>query len=118
MIDVGSVDEVPPGTAMHADVEGTPVCIVNVDGTLHAIHDTCTHALESLCGGWIDGERIECPRHGAYFSVVTGEALTPPATLPLPRFDVEVRDGRILVDPIPSHPHPLLQRHEYGASRG
>jgi len=98
VIDVGSVDEVPPGTAMHADLEGTPVCVVNVDGTLHAIHDTCTHALESLCGGWIDGERIECPRHGAYFSVVTGEALTPgekkqllPASTP--RIDLRLKQG-------------------------
>jgi 3-phenylpropionate/trans-cinnamate dioxygenase ferredoxin subunit len=89
------------------EVGGTPVCLVNVDGSLHAVHDTCTHALESLSGGFVEGERIECPRHGALFSVVTGEALTPPATRPLPVFAVRVEEGRVLVDPVPSRPHPL-----------
>ena len=35
------------------------------------------------------------------------QELTPPATLPLPVFPVEVRDGRVLVTPAPSHPHPI-----------
>ena len=71
--------------------------------------DYAVVALESLAGGYIDRDRIECPRHGASFSVVTGEAVTPPATLPLPTFTVEVRDGRVLLDPTPSHPHPLIR---------
>lgn len=109
MIDVAALDEIDPGSSLRVEVEGTPVCLVRLDGSVHAIHDTCTHALESLSGGYIDRDRIECPRHGAYFSVVTGEAVTPPATLPLPTFAVEVRDGRVLVDPNPSHPHPLIR---------
>ena len=59
-------------------VGDTPVCLVNVDGEVLAVHDVCTHALESLSGGWVEGDRIECPRHGAAFSLRTGEALTPP----------------------------------------
>ena len=107
LVDVAALDDVRPGHALRVDVDDLPVCLVNVDGTVHAIHDTCTHALESLAGGWVEGDRIECPRHGAFFSVVTGEALTLPATKPLPVFRVEVADGRVLVDPVPSHPHPI-----------
>jgi 3-phenylpropionate/trans-cinnamate dioxygenase ferredoxin subunit len=110
-VDVASIEEVQPGTALRVDLDGAPVCLVNVDGTVYAIHDTCTHAFESLCEGWIDGDRIECPRHGANFSVVTGEALTPPANLPLPTYPVEVRDGRVLVVPEPSRPHPIDPKH-------
>ena len=73
------------------------------------VHDVCTHALESLSGGWVEGDRIECPRHGAAFSLRSGEALTPPAIRPLPTFAVEVRDGRVLVDPTPSRAHPLIR---------
>ena len=91
------------------EVDGTPVVLVNVDGEVLAVHDVCTHALESLSGGWVDEDRIECPRHGAAFSLRSGEALTPPANLPLPTFAVEVRDGRVLVDPAPSHEHPLIR---------
>jgi nitrite reductase/ring-hydroxylating ferredoxin subunit len=107
MVDVASVADVPPGDSLLVHVAGTPVCLVNVDGTVHAIHDVCTHALESLTGGYIDGDRIECPRHGAAFSVVTGKALTPPANKDLPTFRVEIRDDRVFVDPTPSHEHPI-----------
>ena len=106
-VDVAAVGDVPDGGSIRVDVAGTPVCLVNLGGTFHALHDTCTHARESLSGAYIDGDRIECPRHGAYFSIVTGEALTPPATTPLPTFGVTVEGGRVLVDPAPSHKHPF-----------
>jgi 3-phenylpropionate/trans-cinnamate dioxygenase ferredoxin subunit len=115
MIDAIAVDDVSPGASVRVEIDGTPVCIVNLDGDFHAIHDTCTHALESLAGGYIEDGKIECPRHGAFFDIVTGTAVTPPATLPVPRFACAVQDGRVVVDPTPSHPHPLLQRKEYQA---
>ena len=94
---------------MLVEVGDTPVCLVNVDGSVLAVHDVCTHALASLSAGWVEGDRIECPRHGAQFSLRTGEALTPPASRALPTFAVEVRDGRVLVDPVPSCDHPLIR---------
>lgn len=109
MIDVGAVEELAPGEPRLVEVDGTPVCLVNVEGTVRAVHDVCTHAFESLSGGWVEGDTIECPRHGAAFSLETGEALSPPATRPLPTFRVEVRDGRVLLDPTPSHDHPIVR---------
>ena len=94
---------------MLVEVAETPVCLVNVDGTVLAVHDVCTHAMESLSAGWVEGDRIECPRHGAQFSLRTGDALTPPASRALPIFGVEIRDGRVLVDPTPSCEHPLIR---------
>ena len=109
MIDVAAVDDLAPGEPVLVRVGETPVCLVALDGEVLAVHDVCTHALESLSGGWVEGETIECPRHGATFCLRTGEALTPPATKPLPTFAVEVRDGRVLVDPAPSREHPLMR---------
>jgi 3-phenylpropionate/trans-cinnamate dioxygenase ferredoxin subunit len=109
LIDVAAADDLAPGEPVLVEVEGTPVVLVNVDGEVLAVHDVCTHALESLSGGWVEEDRIECPRHGAAFSLRTGEVLTPPATTALPTFAVEVRDGRVLVDPTPSHEHPLIR---------
>ena len=107
LVDVAASADVPPGAALRVEVGDTPVALVNVDGDIRAVHDTCTHAHESIAGGWVDGDRIECPRHGAFFSVTDGSVLSPPATQPLPTFAVEQRDGRVLVDPTPSRPHPL-----------
>jgi 3-phenylpropionate/trans-cinnamate dioxygenase ferredoxin subunit len=109
-VDVAALEDLAPGTAVRVEVEGTPICLVNTGEQVRAVHDTCTHARESLSAGWVDEGRIECPRHGALFDLATGEAVTPPATLPLPTYAVEVRDGRVLVDPTPSHAHPLDAR--------
>jgi 3-phenylpropionate/trans-cinnamate dioxygenase ferredoxin subunit len=109
VIDVGAMEELAPGEPRLVDVDGIPVCLVNVDGTVRAVHDICTHAMESLSGGWVDGDTIECPRHGALFSLETGDVLSPPATRPLPTFRVEVQDGRVLLDPTPSHDHPIVR---------
>ena len=108
-MDAIALDELADGEPHLVLVDDTPVCVVMVDGEVLAVHDTCTHALESLSGGWVEGDRIECPRHGAAFSLRTGDALTPPAIRPLPTFPVEVRDGRVLIDPTPSRPHPLIR---------
>jgi 3-phenylpropionate/trans-cinnamate dioxygenase ferredoxin component len=109
VIDVAAMEDLVPGEPVLVQVDGTPVCLVNVDGEVLAVHDICTHARESLTGGWVDDDRITCPRHGAEFSLRTGEVLTPPATLALPTFHAEVRDGRVLVDPVASREHPLMR---------
>lgn len=107
-VDVGALDALEPGSALRVELGDTPVCVVRVGDEVFAVHDICTHALESLSAGWVEGDRIECPRHGAQFSVRSGEALTPPASRAVPTFPVEVREGRIIVDPTPSHPHPIV----------
>ena len=108
LVDVAARDDVAPGTTLRVEVGDVPICLVGAEsGELYAVHDVCTHAEASLSEGWVDRDRIECPRHGAAFSAASGEVLTPPATMPLPTFSVEVHAGRILVDPTPSRPHPL-----------
>ncbi|MFN8108863.1 MAG: non-heme iron oxygenase ferredoxin subunit [Thermoleophilia bacterium] len=106
-VDVAAVADLPEGTMRRVELAGTPVCLVHAGGVIHALHDTCTHARASLSEGFLDDGRLECPRHGAQFDVATGTALTPPASSPQPMFAVTVSDGRILVDPTPSHSHPF-----------
>ena len=107
-VDVAAAADIEDGATMLVEVGNTPILIVNMGGTFRAVHDICTHAEESLAEGYVEAGTIECPRHGAQFSLEDGEALTPPATQALPTFPVEVRDGRGFVDPTaPSVPHPL-----------
>lgn len=118
MVDVAAMADVPEDGTHQVEVNEIPICLVRTGDAVFAVHNICTHARERLDGGWVEDGTIECPRHGARFSLQTGEALTPPANTPLPTFHVEIRGDRILVDPTPSHPHPLLERNEYGAARG
>ena len=109
-VDVAAFDELSDGEARLVRVADTGVALVRHGEEVYAVHDTCSHALESLSGGWVEDGTIECPRHGAAFRLSDGEALTPPATQALPVFPVEILDGRVLVTPEPSCPHPILDR--------
>lgn len=82
-----------PGEHREVDVDGTPIVVFNIDGEFFAIEDVCTHDGGRLTGGCVHGDEIECPRHGARFSIRTGEALTAPAYEPTATFPVKVEDG-------------------------
>ena len=73
------------------------ILLCNVDGTIYAVEDVCTHDGGALDAGELDGSRVMCPRHGAFFDVTSGRALTLPAILPLPTYAVEVVDDDIFV---------------------
>ena len=84
--------ELVAGSPKLVMVDGTPVCVAIIDGDVYAIGDTCTHADASLSEGELDGSLIECWLHGAQFDMRTGAAVTPPATAPAKKFQVNI-DG-------------------------
>ena len=98
-VKVAQTDELEPGQMKAVDVGDDRILIVNVNGSYHAMDDTCSHAFAPLSGGEISGEEIECPLHGGVFNVTTGEALSPPASETLTMYQVRVDGGDILVGP-------------------
>jgi len=56
-------------------VGGKEVLIVNVEGSYHAIANTCTHSGGSMVKGVLDGCIVTCPKHGARFDVRNGKAV-------------------------------------------
>ena len=48
--------------------------------------------------GELDGEEIECPRHGARFDVTTGRATCMPAVVPVKTYQVRVEGGEVQVN--------------------
>ena len=96
---VCSVADVATGTAARFDVDGHRLCVVNVEGTFYVIGDECSHEDYSLAEGdvWEDEREIECPKHGAMFSLRTGEPLTLPATRPVPTYAVHVEGDDVVV---------------------
>ncbi|MDN0083382.1 non-heme iron oxygenase ferredoxin subunit [Crenobacter sp. SG2305] len=96
-VDVARADDFLPGSCLTVDVDGVPIAVFNVAGRYHAIEDMCTHEAEPLSGGEFVGDTITCPRHGSLFSLLTGEALSPPAYEPVATFPVRVEDGMVQV---------------------
>ena len=102
-VDVAKTDEFPPGTGRLVDMDETMVAVFNLNGNYYAIEDVCTHDGSPFLGcgleprDLMEGDEIVCPRHGARFSIVTGEALSPPAYEPTTIFPTRVDAGMVQV---------------------
>jgi 3-phenylpropionate/trans-cinnamate dioxygenase ferredoxin subunit len=89
-VTVCKADFLEPGELMYVEVDDEPVCLINLDGELHAINDTCTHEEASLSDGTIDGDLIECPLHGGAFDIRTGAAAAMPVVVATEKYDVRI----------------------------
>ena len=94
-IRVCATAELLPGEYHSVYAGDTPIAVFNLDGELYAIEDVCTHDGGELTGGIIEGNQIECPRHGARFDIRSGAVLCPPAYEPIAKFPVRVEDGAV-----------------------
>ena len=95
---VASLDECPVGELKSVMADDISVVLANVDGTVCALQDQCSHEEYPLSDGELDGQDVICVYHGARFDVCTGQRKALPAVLPVRSFPVEVRDGDVYVD--------------------
>jgi len=98
-VEVARVEDIPPGHAARLEIDAVAVAVFNVNGTFHAIDDTCTHAEASLSEGELEPDRcaVECPLHGAVFDLQTGEPLSLPAIEPVRVHHTTITDGSLSV---------------------
>ena len=89
--------DVPPGRVKVVEVEELRIALCNVGGEIYAIQDICTHDGFPLDQAELEGEVIECPRHGARFNVRTGAVVSLPASMPLPTYQVRMKGEDIEV---------------------
>lgn len=86
--------------ARRFDVDDVPMAVVlDSNGEVHAIGDTCTHGEISLSEGFVDDDALECWAHGSRFSLRTGHPLNLPAYEPVPVYVVQIDGDDVLVDP-------------------
>ena len=94
---VAKVSDLEPGELMYVEVGDEFVCLINMDGEIHAINDTCTHEEASLSDGEICGDEIECPLHGGAFNIRTGEPAAFPVVVPIEKYGVRIVGDEIQV---------------------
>jgi 3-phenylpropionate/trans-cinnamate dioxygenase ferredoxin subunit len=117
-VDLLGVDEVPEGSLKMAFVDGTDqVVVVHANGVIRAFQGICTHEYFELDKGFLTGGgspdpdgrpsgTLTCALHLSRFDLATGEALDPPAELPIASYPVIIQDGRVLIE-IPDGPLPV-----------
>lgn len=98
----GKASELAPGRVrLVTGPDDQRLAVCNVDGAYYAIEDVCTHDGGSLDQGELEGDEIECPRHGARFDVRTGRATLMPAVMPVQTFAVRVEGDDLFVSSTP-----------------
>ncbi len=99
---IGLASEFSPSTAKKVDVNGHVIAVVRIEDDFYAIGDVCSHADFSLSEGtvWTDECELECWKHGATFSLRTGEPLSLPATVPVPVYAIR-RNGDDIIVSVP-----------------
>ena len=84
-------------------VDQQAVFVLKADDEVFAIGNQCTHQGAGLDKGVVriagSVRSVTCPAHGSMFNLETGKPMRPPATKPVPVYDVKVEDGRVFVRP-------------------
>jgi 3-phenylpropionate/trans-cinnamate dioxygenase ferredoxin subunit len=97
-VPVARLEDVPEGTMHMAQVDGTDILLVHLDGRVRAMQGICSHEYFELDKGFLTRDSLTCALHLSRFDLGTGEALDPPAELPLVMWPVSVEDGTIMVE--------------------
>jgi 3-phenylpropionate/trans-cinnamate dioxygenase ferredoxin subunit len=95
---VAALGDIPENDMIRVRTEAGWVALYNVDGTIYATDDNCSHATASLSRGSLKGCVVECPLHGATFDVRTGRNLTFPAVVPIKSYPVKVEGGEVFIE--------------------
>lgn len=74
-VKIANTSDVLVGHKLKVTLEGKDIMLTNLGGTYYAMDNTCPHMGGSLSDGRIEGTSIVCPRHGAAYDIVTGQAV-------------------------------------------
>ena len=96
-IQIAPLTDLPPGGRLFVEVDGRPIVVFNLAGTLFAIGDVCSHDNGPVGDGDLEEYEVICPRHGARFDIRTGQTMGLPAVVDIPAYPVRVVEGKIEV---------------------
>lgn len=97
-IDVGTIQSCPVGQRLVVNTAAGKVAVFHLQSGLYAIEDRCSHDGGELASGKCEGNEIICPRHGARFCLLNGEALTAPAYESIETYPVRIQGDLIQID--------------------
>ena len=95
LVRICATTDVPDASGRSFVIGNRHIAVFNNGGTFYVTSDLCSHEHEHLSDGWLDEDKIECPRHGAQFDLVTGEALSLPAMDPIEVFAAKIENGDV-----------------------
>ncbi len=100
-----SVGDVPDADSVPVTVAGRQLLLFRLNDQIHATQRRCLHQGADLSDGIVAAGHVICAVHGWRFDIRTGVHADSPYNC-LRTYPVEVRDGRVYVNPTPN---PLAQ---------
>ena len=91
-VQIAPLADFPNEAGLRIEIAEHRIAMFRIGRDIYAIGDRCSHAEASLAEGEVFDGEVECPRHGASFSLADGDALTLPATTAVPVYGVDVED--------------------------
>lgn len=93
----GETNTVVEDAPVSVSVGGVAVGVYRLGDGLHAIEDLCPHADALLSHGFVDGDHVECPLHGALFHIPTGKCIKGPAEKDVRPYETRVDGTKIFL---------------------
>ena len=92
--------DVPIGTIRIYTNEMISIVVSHLpDDTWGAVENLCSHDNGTLGEGYLQNNRVICPRHGAAFDCVSGAAKTLPAVRSILAYSISLQDnGYMAID--------------------
>ena len=94
---VACLSDIPLGAMRYVDVDGLPIALANVGGTIYAFSDSCRHEGGPLSAGVLIDDTVTCPWHGWTYNVRTGKAIVPPIGIRVPTYTVRIEGDDVLL---------------------
>ncbi len=92
-----AVNDFENGDMKTINVDGNEILLCRIKDEFFALGAHCTHYGALLSNGVLSGDRIVCPLHHACFNAKTGSLIEPPAKDSLPKYHVNVENGKIFI---------------------
>jgi 3-phenylpropionate/trans-cinnamate dioxygenase ferredoxin subunit len=77
------------------EINGTSYVVYRISSGYYATDGICTHEQTSLANGFVNGDRIECPKHNCRFHIPSGKAVRRPVRVDLKTYPVK-SDRKVL----------------------
>jgi nitrite reductase/ring-hydroxylating ferredoxin subunit len=109
---VCAIEDLPPGTMKLVQAGKFGVGVYNIEGSLYAIANYCSHEGAPLCAGYVggtnefapdtpgqlrrvrEGRIVRCPWHNWEFDITTGVTVADPGRR-IRTYEVDVADGKV-----------------------
>ena len=92
-----AVADIEPGEIRGARIGEREFVVCRTATDVHVLDALCSHAEARLDEGWLKGDKLYCPMHGAAFDVRSGLPLSRPATRSVCTYPTRIQDGQIEV---------------------